>query len=49
MNRYKIIYKQKNGIQCTRIIPAKSESEAKAKFLQMSSGLGYTIINISKA
>mgnify|MGYP006394982631 FL=1 len=46
MKRFKIIYLQKNGIQASQIIQAKSKEEAKGKWLQQTSGLGWKIVQI---
>ena len=40
MKSFKIIYLQKNGIQ------AKSKEEAKGKWIQQTSGLGWKIVQI---
>ena len=48
MFQFKIIYEQKSGIRATRLIMAKSESDAQSKFMQMSSGLGYKIILVTR-
>lgn len=46
MKRFKIIYLQKNGIQASQIIHAKSKEEAKGKWIQQTSGLGWKIVQI---
>ncbi|MCI6892933.1 MAG: hypothetical protein MR852_12985 [Treponema sp.] len=46
MKRFKIIYLQKNGIQASQIIQAKSKEEAKGKWIQQTSGLGWKIVQI---
>ena len=46
MKRFKIIYLQKNGIQASQIIQAKSKGEAKGRWVQQTSGLGWKIVQI---
>ena len=46
IKRFKIIYLQKNGIQASQIIQAKSKEEAKGKWIQQTSGLGWKIVQI---
>jgi len=46
MKKFKIIFLQKNGIQGNRIIMAKTKEEAKGKWLQQTSGLGYKLVHI---